>query len=262
MNNLEGSNIKSGAAGRRRVNKFRTDHWYTLVVHEAQHDPDVELGKYRDRVEVVFMVSEHGQTSDSDPPKACVSMYFKPGWIPNGRAKRLLKALAVPLPIPQNVDWKQLLVGRRIYAQFDPPPRADTWNAPRKVKPHSSYEQAKVPHAIALRSVIDVSPATIVGRDGLESAHPVVLHAPNGPIAARPSTELILEGFGENTIALSRSETCRRREQIPEYRYSDWHQGVVLHSPALGTGEDTGGCGWRLDHCHGKADPSQNSATG
>jgi hypothetical protein len=57
------------------------------------------------------------------------------------------------------------------------------------VRPCSSYEQAKVP----LLSVIDVSPGSIVGPIGPETASPVVLPASTGPIAVRGSTELILE---------------------------------------------------------------------
>ena len=158
-----------------RVNAFRTDYWYGLKVCSAMLVPETQLWSYHDRVDVEFLVSEVGRTGDSDPPKARMSMRFNPDGTPVERGdERLGEVLGVPLPIDHGVDWSQLLVGQRIEGQFKTPPRPDTWNSLKTVRPLASDEQSKVSAmpCLTMKSVITSSPAIILSER--RSTQPVV----------------------------------------------------------------------------------------
>ena len=102
-----------------RVNEFRTDYWYGLEVHTAKIFPEARLGSYRDRVELVFNVTEPGLADDFDSPRACISFSLGSDGKPVGwSSDLLLNVLDVPLPIAPTCDGMSALLGRRAEGQI------------------------------------------------------------------------------------------------------------------------------------------------
>ena len=69
------------------MHTFLTDRWYDLQVLDVEVGSEVGMGSCRDRVDVVFLANERRSSGGEGPghrgrPKACITLYFEPGWRP------------------------------------------------------------------------------------------------------------------------------------------------------------------------------------
>ena len=122
------------------MHTFLTDRWYDYRFSTSKLGSEAGMGSCRDRVDVIFLANERRSSGGEGPghrgrPKACITLYFEPGWrTEDDGTLTLLNHLGVQLPIPDNFDWERQLANRRIAGQFDAPPRPGARNPLRNVR--------------------------------------------------------------------------------------------------------------------------------
>ena len=95
------------------MHTFLTDRWYDLQVLDVAVGSKAGMGSCRDWVDVIFLANERRSSGGEGPghrgrPKACITLYFEPGWkTEDDGTLTLLNYLGVPLPIPDNFDWER-----------------------------------------------------------------------------------------------------------------------------------------------------------
>ena len=123
------------------MHTFLTDRWYDLQVFDVKLGSEAGMGSCRDRVDVIFLANERRSSGSEGPghrgrPKACITLYFEPGWrTEDDGTLTLLNHLGVQLPIPDNFDWERQLANRRIVGQFGAPHRPGAENQLREARP-------------------------------------------------------------------------------------------------------------------------------